>query len=63
MTFDSNSAKIIIALLSLLTVIVSGALISIKKIRKKNSKNKISNIQIKGERNKVVGGDDYSWNK
>lgn len=62
MNLDDNTTKIILGLIALLTVIVSGALISIKKIRKRNTRNTISNVKITGNNSKVVGGDDNSRN-
>jgi len=62
MNLDDNTTKIIVGLIALLTVIVSGALISIKKIRKRNTRNTISNVKITGDNSKVVGGDDNSRN-
>ncbi len=59
---DDNTTKIILGLIALLTVIVSGALISIKKTRKRNTRNTISNVKITGDNSKVVGGDDNSRN-
>jgi len=63
MTFDESSTKIIIGIIGLLTVIVTGAFISIKIIRKRNTKNTISNVHISGQNNKIVGGDDKSINR
>lgn len=63
MNLDDNTTKIILGLIALLTVIVSGALISIKKTRKRNTRNTISNVKITGGNSKVVGGDDNSRNK
>jgi glucose uptake protein GlcU len=63
MDLDDNTTKIILGLIALLTVIVSGALISIKKTWKKNTRNTISNVKITGDKSKVVGGDDNSRNK
>jgi len=63
MIFEENTTKIILAIIAFLTVLISGALISIKKTKKRSSKNTLSNITINGSRNKVVGGDDNSRNK
>ena len=63
MNFDDNVTKIILGLITLITVIAGGALISIKKTRKSNSKKAISNVNISGHNSKVVGGDDNSKNK
>jgi len=62
MNLDDNTTKIVLGLIALLTVIVSGALISIKKTRKRNTRNTISNVNITGDKSKVVGGDDNSRN-
>jgi hypothetical protein len=59
---DENTTKIILAIIGIVTILVSGALISIKRIKKRESKNSISNITIKGNRNKLVGGNDNSKN-
>ena len=63
MNFDENTTKIVLGIIALLTVIVSGALITIKKTKKKNTRNTISNIEISGDNSKVVGGDDNSKHK
>lgn len=63
MTFDENTIKIVLGIIALVTVIVSGALITIKKTKKKTTRNSISNIDISGNNSKVVGGDDNSKNK
>ncbi len=63
MNLDDNTTKIVLGLIALLTVIVSGALISIKKTRKRNTRNTISDVKITGDNSKVVGGDDNSRNK
>jgi len=57
---EDNSTKIIIAVIALITAIIGGALISINKSRKRNTKTKQDNIKIKGNKNKVIGGDDNS---
>ena len=62
MNLDENTTNLILAIIALLTVIVSGALITIKKTRKRNTKNTISQIHFAGSKNKVVGGDDNSTN-
>lgn len=59
---DENTTKIIIAIVALLTAIISGALISINKSRKRSSKSSQDNIHIQGNDNKVIGGDDKSKN-
>lgn len=63
MNFDENATKIILGIIALLTVIVSGALITIKKTKKRTTRNTISNVDISGDNSKVVGGDDNSKNK
>jgi hypothetical protein len=63
MNLDDNTTKIIIAIITVITVIMGGAFISIRKTRKNKSKNSISNINISGNNSKVVGGDDNSKNK
>ncbi|CAL2061989.1 hypothetical protein [Tenacibaculum sp. 190524A05c] len=57
---EDNTTKIIIAVIALVTAIIGGALISINKSRKRNTKSSQDNITIKGNNNKVVGGDDNS---
>ena len=57
---EDNSTKIIIAVIALITAIIGGALISINKSRKRNTKTNQDNIKIKGNKNKVIGGDDNS---
>lgn len=57
---EDNTTKIIIAIITLVTAIIGGALISINKSRKRNTKTKQDNIKIKGNKNKVIGGDDNS---
>ena len=57
---EDSTIKIIIAVITLLTVIIGGALISINKSRKRNTKSSQDNIKIKGNKNKVIGGDDNS---
>ncbi|KPQ12988.1 MAG: hypothetical protein HLUCCX10_14390 [Algoriphagus marincola HL-49] len=59
---EDNMTKIIIAVVALVTAIIGGALISINKSRKRNSKSSQDNISIKGNKNKVIGGDDNSKN-
>ncbi|WP_346881289.1 hypothetical protein [uncultured Algibacter sp.] len=59
---EDNSTKIIIAIIALVTAIIGGALISINKSRKRNTKTNQDNIKIKGNKNKVIGGDDNSKN-
>jgi glucose uptake protein GlcU len=59
---EDNTTKIIIAVITLVTVIIGGALISINKSRKRNTKTNQRNIKIKGNQNKVIGGDDNSKN-
>ncbi len=63
MEFDDNTTKIVLSLIALLTVLVSGALITIKKTKKRNTKNTISNVEISGDNSKIIGGDDNSTNK
>ena len=62
MNFEESTTKIILAVIAFLTFLVSGAIISIKKSKKRSSKNTISNISINGDDNKIVGGDDNSNN-
>ena len=57
---EDNTIKIIIAVIALVTAIIGGALISINKSRKRNTKTNQDNIKIKGNKNKVIGGDDNS---
>jgi len=57
---EDNTTKIIIAVIALVTAIIGGALISINKSRKRNTKSSQDNIKIKGNKNKVIGGDDNS---
>lgn len=57
---EDNTTKIIIAVIALVTAIIGGALISINKSRKRNTKTNQDNIKIKGNKNKVIGGDDNS---
>ena len=60
MSFSENITEIILAGITLLTVILTGAFVSIKKINKSSRKNKFKNIKINGNENKIVGGDDHS---
>jgi glucose uptake protein GlcU len=57
---EDNTTQIIIAVIALVTAIIGGALISINKSRKRSTKTKQDNIKIKGNKNKVIGGDDNS---
>ena len=57
---EEHTTEIIIAIIGLLTVIIGGALISIKKSKKRNQKSQQDNITIKGKENKIIGGDDNS---
>lgn len=57
---EENTTEIVIAVIALLTAIVGGAWISIKKSKKRNQKSNQENISIKGKNNKVIGGDDNS---
>jgi uncharacterized protein YneF (UPF0154 family) len=57
---EDNTTKIIIAVIALVTAIIGGALISINKSRKRNTKTNQDNIKIKGNKNKVIAGDDNS---
>lgn len=59
---DENNIKIILAIITVIATIVGGALITIKKSKKKTNKVNQENITIKGDKNKVVGGDDNSKN-
>ena len=63
MNFDENTTKIVVAIIALLTAIVSGALVTIRKMKKKSTRNTFSNVKITGNNNKIVGGDDNSKNK
>ena len=60
MSLDDNLTKIIIAVLALITVILGGLFVSKKITHKSKSENTTSDISIKGNDNKVVGGDDNS---
>lgn len=55
---EDNTTKIIIAVIALITAIIGGALISINKSRKRKTETNQENINIKGNKNKVIGGDD-----
>lgn len=57
---EDYTTKIVIAVIALVTAIIGGALISINKSRKRNTKTNQDNIKIKGNKNKVIGGDDNS---
>ncbi|UII30910.1 hypothetical protein LVD17_21690 [Fulvivirga ulvae] len=57
---EDSTAKIMVAIIALLTAIIGGALISINRSRKRNTKSSQDNIKIKGNKNKVIGGDDNS---
>jgi len=57
---DEQTTKIILAVIAVLTVIVGGSLIAIKKSKKRNTKSHQENITITGDKNKVIGGDDNS---
>lgn len=59
---ENYTTEIISAIIGLLTIIAGGALISIKKSKKRNQKSRQENIKIKGDGNKVIGGDDNSNN-
>ena len=59
---EDNITKIIVGAIVLLTAIVGGKLISINKSRKRNTKTNQKNIKIKGNKNKIIGGDDSSKN-
>lgn len=59
---EDNTTEIIIAVIALVTAIIGGAFISINKSKKRNTKSSQDNIQIKGDKNKVIGGDDNSKN-
>ncbi|WP_196888230.1 hypothetical protein [Aureivirga sp. CE67] len=63
MNFDENTTKIIIALIAVLTIIVSGALITIKKTKKRTTKNSFTNVNVSGNDSKIVAGDDNSKNR
>lgn len=57
---EDNTTKIIIAVIALITVIIGGALVSINKSKKRKSETTQDNIEINGNENKVIGGDDNS---
>lgn len=57
---ENYTIEIISAVIGLLTLLAGGALISIKKSKKRNQKSQQDNIKIKGDRNKIIGGDDNS---
>lgn len=59
---ENYTTEIISAIIGLLTIIAGGALISIKKSKKRNQKSRQENIKIKGDGNKIIGGDDNSNN-
>ncbi len=59
---ENYTTEIISAIIGLLTLIAGGALISIKKSKKRNQKSHQENIKIEGDGNKVIGGDDNSNN-
>lgn len=55
-----NSNQIIIAIITLLTTILGGALISKKISNRRVSKTSQSGITVTGDKNKVIAGDDNS---
>lgn len=57
---EDNTTEIIIAVIALITAIIGGALISINRSKKRNTKSSQDHIKIKGNKNKVIGGDDNS---
>jgi hypothetical protein len=57
---EDNTTKIIITIIALVAAIIGRALISINKSRKRNTKTNQDSIKIKGNKNKVIGGDDNS---
>ncbi len=57
---EDNTTQIIIAVIALVTAIIGGTLISINKSRKRSTQTKQDKIKIKGNKNKVIGGDDNS---
>jgi hypothetical protein len=59
---EENTANIIVAILTIIGTIVGGALISKRKSKKRKSKSNQKNININGDGNKVLGGDDNSKN-
>jgi len=59
---EENYTKIILAVVAVIGAIIGGTLISIKKSKKRTNKANQENITIKGNKNKVVGGDDNSKN-
>jgi hypothetical protein len=52
--------EIVLAGIALLTVVAGGAWFSFKKSKNRTSTTNQSNIKMKGNGNKVVGGDDNS---
>lgn len=60
MSLDDNTTKIILAIIAVISILVSGAFVSIKK--NKSRKHIIKNIEVKGHNSKIVGGDDHSVN-
>jgi hypothetical protein len=59
----SQTAQIVIAVIGLLTVIAGGAWISKTISKRRTSRSTQSGINITGDQNKVIGGDDNSKNE
>tara|TARA_E500000318_G_C3448263_1_gene167778 strand:+ start:105 stop:287 length:183 start_codon:yes stop_codon:yes gene_type:complete len=59
---EDNTVKVILAILTIIATVVGGALISIRKTKKRNTKSNQENININGDGNKIIGGDDNSKN-
>lgn len=57
---ESSSINLLVAVITFLTAILGGAFIAIKRVKKKNQKSDQRGIQIKGDGNKIIGGDDNS---
>lgn len=53
---EDNSTKIILGIITIIIALLGGALYS----KKRKNKVKQSNINIEGDKNKIVGGDDNS---
>jgi LPXTG-motif cell wall-anchored protein len=53
---DDNTTKIILGVIAIITALVGGALYS----KKRRNKVKQTDIKIKGDKNRIVGGDDNS---
>lgn len=53
---DNNTTKIILGVIAIIAALIGGSLYS----KKRSNKVKQTNIEIKGDKNKIVGGDDNS---